>query len=1315
MATLDKLLVRGVRSFAPDRTETLEFATPLTIIVGHNGAGKTTIIECLKYATTGDLPPNSRSGAFVFDPKLAHTSEVKAQVKLRFHNVRGDEVTCTRSLLVTQKATTKTQRTLDSILSIKDPRTGEVHDLSSRCAVVDEELAPHLAVSKAILEHVIFCHQEDSFWPLSEPSVLKKKFDEIFASTRYTKALVEIRDQRKTLLAKAKEHERDLFYLRANRDKSRKVNETLIETKRSVNEKAARIEELDSGEIAESLRNINNCHDRQRAADALVAKQTQMNHELEMLDRRITEMTSSLEVFEESDEQLQMLLSQYIASLNDQETERAALESKQIQFTSNLKTMSDQISTLMMRRGQLQAERDAYTAHCEERKRLVSEAIDQNGYTGFNTESLTNADVERFVRMISATIATQQRQLSEFRAETKARENGILSDIQRVQSEITSIDQLRRLNRTQIVGVLQEACLQKNHFADHSFALQDNTNAKIANIAASMNAVQVSQVNVDAAENDLRQEEAALAKARAELAASSVDGQLEAIAAKISDLERVLATKNKEVTAAYLQADTHARHKLKSGELDKKHDMRQRLIAEISTEITQLLGAEPNWDTIIPELEVLAKQKQEQLKLSETQHNQKLREMSSVEARLSQARNILQIKTAELQSKSRQISKVCATDDFETAFRSAEADVISWRDEMTTMNSTSDIYTKFVGKLKSSECCPLCSRGFPTRPQFDAFVAKLEGVLARVPQAKETATEELKVSETRLAQLSELQPVWNDCERLRHKEIPETQTQISSLDGQHAALQAVIDDMSGEIATLAVEHQGLLALRARADEVARLNSELAVLEREVGNLSRDLDAGGSVRTVTEIQREIEAVQAEIKALQTSAEALVQEKLGKQRDVQQRENRTRDARDELERLRARSKERDGLAAQIQQLRSEIAHFEAENKNLETKAHAIQPDLDQRNSLLARHRSDSGEHERELQASEAALSRSLSHIQGRQRDIDRYMSSGGDGKLAQCIRDIKALQDEHAALKISADEIVARLDDIQKKSANVQVLQRTVNDNIRLRQLQAQRREVGAGIAGLSAEIQRMDLRTLATEYNRFKEAHDRLLGERAELVGEQKQLEANLNRLEKELRTDYSDVERQFQEKLIDLQLAQKAAHDLEIYAKALDKQVAAIMTHHQQKMDEINKIIRELWTKTYRGLDIDTIEIRWDPEKENSRSYNYRVVMVKGDTELDMRGRCSAGQKVLTSIMIRLALAETFCVNCGILALDEPTTNLDRENIESLAESLSEIIQMRRQQSSFQLIVITHDEEFMQLLGSSEFADFYYRVEKLAE
>jgi DNA repair protein RAD50 len=48
-----------------------------------------------------------------------------------------------------------------------------------------------------------------------------------------------------------------------------------------------------------------------------------------------------------------------------------------------------------------------------------------------------------------------------------------------------------------------------------------------------------------------------------------------------------------------------------------------------------------------------------------------------------------------------------------------------------------------------------------------------------------------------------------------------------------------------------------------------------------------------------------------------------------------------------------------------------------------------------------------------------------------------------------------------------------------------------------------------------------------------------------------------------------------------------------------------------------------------------------------------------------------------------LSLAETFCAHCGILALDEPTTNLDVENIEGLATALIDIIESRKRQDSF--------------------------------
>ena len=123
----------------------------------------------------------------------------------------------------------------------------------------------------------------------------------------------------------------------------------------------------------------------------------------------------------------------------------------------------------------------------------------------------------------------------------------------------------------------------------------------------------------------------------------------------------------------------------------------------------------------------------------------------------------------------------------------------------------------------------------------------------------------------------------------------------------------------------------------------------------------------------------------------------------------------------------------------------------------------------------------------------------------------------------------------------------------------------------------------------------------------------------------------------------------------------------------------------------------------------------------------------------------STAVQVLASLMIRLALAETFCLNCGILALDEPTTNLDGPNAESLAAALlrysltwqshyhlelqpltsfwalilnlslcvhHRIMESRKGQENFQLIIITHDERFAQLIGQRQLAEKYYRISK---
>lgn len=80
-----------------------------------------------------------------------------------------------------------------------------------------DELIPNLlGVSKAILQNVIFCHQDDSTWPFQDSAIVKKKFDAIFESDKYTKAVDELKKERKKFVDNVTTYQNEYI---ANREK----------------------------------------------------------------------------------------------------------------------------------------------------------------------------------------------------------------------------------------------------------------------------------------------------------------------------------------------------------------------------------------------------------------------------------------------------------------------------------------------------------------------------------------------------------------------------------------------------------------------------------------------------------------------------------------------------------------------------------------------------------------------------------------------------------------------------------------------------------------------------------------------------------------------------------------------------------------------------------------------------------------------------------------------------------------------------------------------------------------------------------------
>lgn len=93
---------------------------------------------------------------------------------------------------------------------------GRRESISQKCADLDKQMPELLGIAAPILDNVVFCHQEESAWPLQEGATLKKKFDDIFDSTRYTKALEAITKTKKELSGRSKDLKADVAELGAH-------------------------------------------------------------------------------------------------------------------------------------------------------------------------------------------------------------------------------------------------------------------------------------------------------------------------------------------------------------------------------------------------------------------------------------------------------------------------------------------------------------------------------------------------------------------------------------------------------------------------------------------------------------------------------------------------------------------------------------------------------------------------------------------------------------------------------------------------------------------------------------------------------------------------------------------------------------------------------------------------------------------------------------------------------------------------------------------------------------------------------------------
>ncbi|KAJ1651571.1 DNA repair protein rad50 [Dispira simplex] len=1295
MAAVDKLMIRGVRSFDPEVPSVIEFYTPLTIIVGHNGSGKTTIIECLKYATTGDLPPNSRGGAFIHDPRLTQSSETKAQIRLKFRNVAHQPLICTRSLQLTRRGNTASVRTLENLLVKIDPQNPEHQvSLSTRCADLDLEITHQLGVSKAILQNVIFCHQEDSNWPLSEPSALKKKFDEIFASSRYTKALESIRSIRKEQIADIKLDQQHLSHLQQSRDKSERIRVhylharekiTLYQDQIAIHKKSLkRIEKQRQGTIEEQTKMGNR--------EALYAE---LRHEHDIITSTLRHTEQSMTRMEETlEELLELQKDQENTTRNFQRD--AKLAQRQISTHEERITQARlAVQKLYTTQGELSSRHNDHIKNIEWLTRLLeaSAEIDHPKDKITSASSDTPPTAEGLVQRVNDLNSLHQRRISEYKHTKEAnrtREQSLRTQVHKVERALSEHKQRKTALEQQQLAV---------HRNQERIAVLLRGKTTVEERKRTKND-QLEDLLIQKQTFDEEDEGAGFSLLIAEKQLAVDEHQNEILQAN-QKLQVLNSVADKRATLTYQQTEL-TKDRVNLAALDQDMVM---TVQKDHPEVTTFVQAKCYLENAMEKLEM-------DLQVTE-------RTVQTVAATLANQRTELELVERRLQDSTSELAdhmeKLTLHEVDESGFserlNEAERTVSDHQTSIARLQSESALYHVFIDETEKNRCCPVCDRGFDTPDDVATVLDTLRAKHVRAPEQLAHLQEQLSQNQAQCRTLRALTPHWEAVHKLKSKGIPTLQSKQGILQTQVMEAETHHQTMVHRLQNLKDRHRQLIDLNQTLMKRTNLADQVATLEVKVAKLDQELtESIGSHRSFDDYQSEIKealdkkaTLEADIKLLHQKLREHERRGQALQQQISNAKTQVEMAGRELSDMHRYETEERMYTMELEKVQAELVEIDRAVTDTSAQCAQVQTELQQ-------HLDQSRTEEETLDDDLVTLRHHLAQLTPCKAAIMQYLGDNVEEHIARCQYDITEQEKYITDQEVALVAVQTRFKDIEHHCQNHEAYTKSIATNIEYHHLIQRKRESTKKLEQTKADLARYDAKALQDQLMQYDQQERSMSQKLAGLQGEIRQLEIQCRQYQHELESEFDDIEAKFRAQMIKCKTKELANEDLETYSKALD---SAITKYHSIKMEEINKIIHELWINTYQGNDIDTVEIRSDCETtRGNRSYSYRVVMVKNNTELDMRGRCSAGQRVLTCLLIRLALAETFGANCGILALDEPTTNLDRANIESLAESLSHIIRTRRQQNNFQLIVITHDEEFMESLGRSDYADYYWRVSK---
>ncbi|KAF1943509.1 DNA repair protein rad50 [Clathrospora elynae] len=1292
MSQIDRMMIQGIRSFGPEKGETIVFTAPLTLIVGWNGSGKTTIIESLKYATTGDLPSNSKTGgAFIHDPKLRNEKELMAQVKLSFRSTSGVRMVATRNIQVTVKKNTRSQKTLEgSLLMIKD---GEKHSISTRVAELDQIIPQYLGVSRAILDNVIFCHQEDSLWPLSDASTLKKKFDEIFEAMKYTKAIENIKlirknrnielGQLKIIEANAKEDK-----TRATKSEKRQAElfdeiESLRSTYNDVDTKCTEAQQQASDAYTHSVRFVQ-----------MVAELEGKRIEFEANKRNVTDLQDNLKELAESDEDLRDMLDQYEERVSTYVTQSTEFREQYLDLKNDLEKNRGGLGAKQSEIGKYEAQKEQHERQIQQRENSIKEAAKRHAIRGFEYD-ITGKQVAEFQQILGKMSRDQNKALDRAREETQRDLRDAQNTLNQLNTRKSGLTQSKESARTQITS----------------------NDKRVSDLQKTMNQIRADEGSEALLQDKKRDVEKQLHNATTTATSERYDERI----SEASSSVRTLEDQKERLTIEFGDASKQARE---SASIDVKREELQSQQHSLATmkkvhdkRISQLIDSD--WDpaTLETTFQQVLSEKAGKVKEAGSRRDIAQTKLDKVNFQMSSLESQVKQKRVELQKYESTVKESIQKDDvseFDETLQQLEEEYEAASSDKAKFDAQIEYMGKCLEIAEEDNVCRLCKRTLHDDKSEDftkaGFIASLENIIAKAKKNMQGDNADEIFAD--LEAVRNAKPSYELATRLRDTELPAVQTNLIKLTSERDTLNKQLEEQDAAIYDLEAAKQDVESLSKEVQTIVGYYTRARELEAEIKELSHKQKSAGLSRGIDAVQADLKQVSDDSRNARTTLDQLTAARDKSRSLISTLELSIRDINADLNNAQSKLKEKRALGDRIEEFKKENNKQREAMRGFDQDINNIDPEIEQAQYKYDDINRRGNDRVQRAHDEASKLSDSLRQLNQAEQEINAYITRGGPQQLARTHREIENLQGEIARIETDMSNVTRKIKKVEDTMRDTETSKRSISDNLRYRKAKRSLEVLQVEIRQLEDEGAERDKEHYEREAQIWNARYHQLDVEKTSVERDMKNKDDQLTELMDEYKNLYKDSAEQYREAHIKVETNKAAIEDLGRYAGALDQ---AIMKYHTLKMEEINKTLAELWRDAYQGTDVDTIRIASDGEGRGNKTYNYRVVMVKQDTEMDMRGRCSAGQKVLASIVIRLALAESFGTNCGLIALDEPTTNLDQQNIKGLAESLSQIIQTRRKQANFQLLVITHDEQFLREMNCADYTDVYWRVGRDAQ